>query len=459
MNKQTVVGIIGAMLAQALVIPSAQAKEDHVVVASTGSAAPGAGTFFTFFSLALNEHDQVAFHAMVLGSSSQGIFLWDRGTSSVIARAGNPDPASGDFGSVGSPSIDSRGRVAFNGDAGLFRGDGGRIDAIMQSGDPAPGGGTFVPPLTAHPANSHGDVAFLTGIASEESTSGIFLRSEQRTAAVARDNTPSPLGGNFIFFGDPAIGRDGQVAFFAGMTGGPGDFGIFRGDGKGETVTIFGASQPTPGGGTFEDFGDPVINAHGEVAAVGFGFLENGSFQAGLFRGDGRETAIIALQGAAAPAGGKFSGGFFQPLRINDRGQVAFNARLTAGTSTGGIFRGDGSTTTPVALLGTAAPGTTGTFSSFQDLQIAEDGTIAFIGALTFGVGGVDSTNNRGIWVGTSQSDLQLLVRTGDVIGGRTLTGLPPAFGQFDMNERTIVWLGGFPQRGAAIIASAIDKH
>jgi hypothetical protein len=461
MAKQAVVGIVSAMLAQALVIPAAWAKEDparenHVVVAATGSAAPGGGTFFRFLTLALNEHGEVAFDAFLLGSSREGIFLWERGTSSAIARAGNPDPASGDFALVGSPAIDSRGSVVFNGDAGLFRAHGTRIDAIMQDGAPAPGGGNFVGPPASHSSNSHGAVAFLTGIASEESTTGIFLRSGHRTAAIARDNNPSPLGGTFIFFGDPVVGRGGQVAFFAGMTGGPGDFGIFRGDGEGETRTIFGASQQAPGGATFMDFGDPVINERGQVAAVAL--LENGSGQAGLFRGDGRETSVIALDGASAPAGGKFTASFFQPLRMNDRGQIAFNARLTAGTSNGGIFRSDGSTMTAVALLGTTAPGTAGTFSSFGDIRISEDGTIAFIGTLAIGVGGVDVTNNRGIWFGTSERDLRLLVRTGDVIAGRTLTSLPSTFGQFDMNERSVVWAGGFPERSAAIIISTIDE-
>lgn len=459
MVNRAVVGVLSAILAQALVIPAAQAKEDgedHVIVAATGTAAPGGGSFFSLFSLALNEHDEVAFDAALLGTSRQGIFLWDRGTSSAIARAGNPDPASGDFGSLGPPSVDSRGSVVFSADAGLFRGDGTTVSTIMQDGAPAPGGGSFVGPPTVASTNSHGAVAFLTSIASEESTTGIFLRRGDRTAAIARDNSPSPLGGSFLFFGDPAMGRGGQVAFYAGMAGGSGDFGIFRGDGTGEITTIFGAGRQAPGGATFQDFGDPVINERGQVAAVAS--LDNGSFQAGLFRGNGREITVIALQGATAPAGGNFTGAFFQPLRINARGQVAFNARLTAGTSNGGIFRGDGTITTAVALLGTTAPGTAGTLSSFQDIRISEDGTIAFIATLTMGVGGVDATNNRGIWFGTSEGDLRLLVRTGDVVAGRPLTGLPTVFGQFDMNERSIAWRGGFPDRSAAIIASTIDR-
>jgi hypothetical protein len=69
-------------------------------------------------------------------------------------------------------------------------------------------------------------------------------------------------------------------------------------------------------------------------------------------------------------------------------------------------------------------------------------------------MGGVDLSNNMGIWIGTSDADLQLVVRTGQMISGKVLTKLPIAFGQFDMNEDGVVWIGSFPSRATAVVFS-----
>lgn len=87
------------------------------------------------------------------------------------------------------------------------------------------------------------------------------------------------------------------------MTGGPADFGVFRGDGGGLTP-VFAANRIAPGGATFVDFGDPVINRHGQVAA--FASLSNGASRGGLFIGAGTDAVPIALQGEAAPKGGSY---------------------------------------------------------------------------------------------------------------------------------------------------------
>src|SRR5437870_4495718 len=119
---------------------------------------------------------------------------------------------------------------------------------------------------------------------------------------------------------------------------------LMTGSPKSSNVAPPGANQPAPGGATFEDFGDPVINEHGEVAAVAS--LIGGPAIAGLFRSDGNDIAVIAIAGGSAPGGGTFDGSFFKPLTINERGQLAFHARLTNGGR--GIYRGDGTTTSPI---------------------------------------------------------------------------------------------------------------
>jgi hypothetical protein len=87
-------------------------------------------------------------------------------------------------------------------------------------------------------------------------------------------------------------------------------------------------------------------------------------------------------------------------------------------------------------------------------MKLGNDGRVAFIGTLIPGVGDVDFSNNMGIWVGRSDADLQLVVRTGQVIDGKELMRLPIALGQFDMNDDAIVWIGTFPSRSTAVVFS-----
>jgi hypothetical protein len=212
-----------------------------------------------------------------------------------------------------------------------------------------------------------------------------------------------------------------------------------------------------PGGAIFEDFGDPVINRHGQVAT--FASLTNGASRRGLFIGDGTASAAIALQGDAAPKGGRYreNDAFVRAPSLNDRGDVAFVARLTDGSNSSGIFRGNRDRTRTIALAETTAPGATGTFQSFDDIRLGVDGRVAFVATLEVGVGGVDASNNRGIWIGTSDEDLRLVVRTGEVIGGNALTRIP-AFGQgnqFDMNQTSVLWVGRFGATTAIVVTRA----
>jgi hypothetical protein len=218
------------------------------------------------------------------------------------------------------------------------------------------------------------------------------------------------------------------------------------------------ANQIAPGGATFGDFGDPVINRRGQIAALAS--LNDGPSSGGPFVADGTDAVAIALQGQPAPKGGSYRAQdtFLGPVSLNDRGEVAFTARLTGTTSSSGAFRGDGIHTTTIALAATSAPGTTGTFQSFDDIRLAIDGRVAFVATLAIGVGGVNASNNRGIWIGTSDEDLELVVRTGEVIGGNMLTRLP-SFGRehrFDVNQNGVLWIGDFGLARAIVFSRVL---
>ena len=102
------------------------------------------------------------------------------------------------------------------------------------------------------------------------------------------------------------------------------------------------------------------------------------------------QHTIIAASGDAAPAGGNY---------VTFLNTFALNAR------------GDGTTTTPIALEGTAAPGTTGTLASFANIKIGNDGHVAIIATLTSEFGALP----------TIQQQLSLLMLTESLIPNRLL--------------------------------------
>lgn len=446
--KRALIYFVVLAVAALMVLPFAQIslaanlKVRHTVIAATGQASPIGGNYllFSFNNVRLNARHDVVFDATVGAPSfTTGVFVSDGKTISTVALGVNPDPAAPSFGSVSNPFITPNGDVIFDANADTFKSDGKAIAPLVRDGDQAPGGGTLSP--IGRVTNDHGVIAYSAILSGSNGTQGIFRSDGEQTVAIARDDIAPPTGGLFTLLGSTVLNDRGQAAFYSNMSGGSGDFGIFRGDGS-ELKPVFVANQIAPGGAVYEDFGNPVINKSGQVAAVAS--LINGTSGFGLFVGDGDNTVAIALGGQAAPKGGNYARGFFLPLRINDNGEVAFFAGLTGGAS--GLFRGNGNYTTPIALSGTNAPGTTGNFDSFRDFQILNDGRIAVIATLSVGVGGVNTSNNMGIWIGTSDEDLQLVARTGDVIDGRVLTRLPQFSqgNQFEINENSIVWVGTF---------------
>jgi len=448
--------VVALMLFEFLPVIRVRAQVRHAIIAASGDAAPSGGNYLGFLNtLAVNARGQVTFDARLGGPSATGVFVSDGTTTSAIALGGNPDPTAGNFNFVSTPFLTTRGDVIFNTDAGIFLSDGSRTVALVQNGDAAPGGGSLS--LNGYAANSRGLIALGAFVTDGVNTEGIFRNDGSQTIPIALDGTAAPTGGTFLFFSSPVIDELGRIAFFAGTTGGSADFGIYRGDGE-NIATIFAANQTAPGGGTFVDFGEPVINKHGQVLALAS--IDNGAGPFGLILGDGTDPVAIALSGQAAPEGGIYATGvaiqFFGSV-LNDRGQAAFGAFLTGGASHSGIFRGDGVTTIPIALQGTVAAGTTGTFASFGDIKLGNDGQVAFIATLTPGVGGVDLSNNIGIWAGTSETDLHLVARTGQLISGKTLTR-PLRLGSLQINsERPIVWLGRFADNSTAIVSSDVD--
>ena len=436
----------------------------HTIIAASGAAAPLGGNYviISFMNATLNARHGVAFDAFLTGPPpTSGVFVREGRTTSTIALGVHPDPAAPSFGAVSNPFITSDGEVVFDVNfSDVFRSDGKTIVPLVRVGDPVAGGGTVMSLLGERAVNNSGAIAYVAGVSGAATTQAVFRTDGKRTTTIARDDIAPPTGGRFTSLLNVDMNERGQVAFKSEMTAGSAENGIFRGEG-GHLTPVFVTNQMVPGGATIQDCGTPVINARGQVVAICL--LTNSASRAGLFVGDGMDTVAIALDGQPAPKGGNYEGVFPGTTRLNDAGEVAFLARLTGGRH--GMFRGNGKRTTTLALAGTSAPGTTGTFQSFGDVfELGNDSRVAFVAKLVIGVGGVDSSNNTGIWIGTSDVDLQLLVRTGVVIGGNVLTdlrfaGFSAAGHPLDMNENRVLWRGNFGAARALVVSGILDDY
>ncbi len=176
------------------------------------------------------------------------------------------------------------------------------------------------------------------------------------------------------------------------------------------------AGDPVPGlaGATFKTFGVPSINDSGDAAFMAT-YVQGLTTTTGIFDG----TRIIAIKGHAAPgvAGATFA--TFQDPGFNNAGDTAFFAVLNgpAATAKLALFADIGGTLQLVQRRGVAAPDVPGaTVANLTAATLTETG-VFFMGTMT---GSVTTANNTAVWYWTP-AGAQLRLRTGQVIGGKTL--------------------------------------
>jgi hypothetical protein len=298
-------------------------------VASPGLHAPGTSDGVNFrnigFPPALNDAGQTAFAAMLTGSgvdSTNNIGIWSEGsgTLALVARAGDHAPGmpSGvNFGLIYgfSVALNNAGQAAFvaplNGsgvdstnDWGLWSDRSGNLELVAREGDQAPGapsgvnfgdsgGTTFIRPVL----NDAGQTAF--GARSTDGRLGIWSDGSGSLALIARlgDHAPGrPSGevfGFFDLFDSIVLNNAGQIAFIGADSSG---LGIWATDRTGALQLI-------------AHVGDMLEVAPGDFRTISY-LLETSDHVTG--NGDGRRSYF------------------------NNRGQLAFAATFTDGTS--GIF-------------------------------------------------------------------------------------------------------------------------
>jgi hypothetical protein len=264
------------------------------------------------------------------------------------------------------------------------------LRSIARTGDAAPGGGTFdrfgqeTLPIVA-PVNGRGDVAFFASLSRGGADEGIFLNRAGRIVTVAREGDPVAGVGRLSGFGKhptPALSEAGAVAFAAAVAGGRAVEGIFTWS-AGRLRAVVTTGTPAPGipSGVVASVDTPAINASGEVVFLATIRRGRESIEAILASRGGVLRKVVA-QGDPAPAGGLFAG--FGPPAVNAHGSVAFAAVVEGKAVPGGIFVASGGRIQMVVGAGEDTP-IGGIFAKFSErIALNDRGLIAFHGMLKF---------------------------------------------------------------------------
>jgi hypothetical protein len=242
-----------------------------VVVADAATPIPGQATTFSHgfrsFGASIDEGN-IAFYAFTGDSESGcGVYLWKKGTLSVVADEKTPVPGGtgifgqGEnalgFGPFSDPPIDGE-DVAFRGAAvqepprqrGVYTSIGGKLDVVADLNTPIPSGvGTFVF-LSAEISIEGGKVAFQGQ--GQDLQRGIYTNLTGPLTKVVDKSDAIPGGsGTFASVGYPWF--DGEKIVFAG-DGPDGQQGIYLWE-NGALSVVADRNTPIPGSaGTFADF-------------------------------------------------------------------------------------------------------------------------------------------------------------------------------------------------------------
>lgn len=349
-------------------------------IAIPGQAAPdGNGVFRSFSNLRLNAAGQVAFSAILNGTSGGGsddggIFLADQSTVRQIVREGQlaPDGNWG-FSATQYNVLNDVGQVAFNsllvGNTGgsansrrVYRGDGLGLVEIVRDSQPSPDGdgliSGFTPAFGRSPIiNQSGHVSFRALITSVTgSDDAILFGDGTGLELIARGGQAVPDGnGRFLRLTDPTLNDAGQVAFHASITNSInvlGDAGIFRGDGATIDELVRAGQAAPDGNGVFSTFGwqesfnasaegiVPVFNNSGQFSFIA-GLTETSggaTDDTGVFIAGGESLLQMVREGDSPPDVADSFAFFFNP-RINEAGQVVFQSS-TQDKNTGALGQG-----------------------------------------------------------------------------------------------------------------------
>jgi len=337
----------------------------------------GSTPFVSYFEpAAINDFGQVLF-APDLYTGGEGVFLWQRGQLTAIAKGGQTMPDGGTMGyTLGPLGMNEWGEVAFTMtrnefvepppaglNAGVYRYNPRTgvvpvmVPGLKGHGDNMFLGSTFIPAI-----NNWGEIVFPAMVCSTANNSvpsepcpnggagvlalGVYKADEfGRILPVVKPGDPVPGGPGHTFDLAHGVGLNdrGDVGFAAHVYGEEcGAAGtLFCADslyvkraatGKIESIAHHGSPSPVSGKNYFSAYG-PVVNNAGDIAYLGdLSTLGDGSDVAVFLYTHGK-SIVIAKSGDAMPGGGVLKTGGFYPHTafLNDAGDIAFDGTLANG--------------------------------------------------------------------------------------------------------------------------------
>ncbi len=343
------------------------------------------------------------------------------GTPSVFNGSFWPSPESGSGGEyafVGDLESDVGGVSASN-DEGVWAGSAGSLELLLREDDPAPG---------FDPNASERCVPTADGSLADPATP--IEAVDLLAVELARDGT---LAMEATIAGCPTFPSIRDV--------------IWRRDpGELPRVVVMGSDPlPEPGrqiididrialsDGLAEDEGGGLLGTRQSLplAFVGEASESGGPRGRGAFVVTDTEIETLVFAGDSlpgTPAGAVVEDVFNSGFTVADTGRAAFFVWLENAPASDdfGLFAaGGGSPAFALAVAGAPAPGAPGavfsqppqfTFHLEQAFDGDPCGTVAFTMALREGVGGVDASNDYGLWRSGPEGPVELIARKGDTL-------------------------------------------
>jgi hypothetical protein len=427
----------------------------------------------------------IAFLCLIVGIASVQAYSQTIRTVALSKQLPPAAPLGEEFYSVWQPIIDNQGRVSFfastrqadgqlDNNVGLWTDDGSSLELIARESDPAPGypGGTFYdltktsmntstpPEMTLFATGDHAilHAMFLAPTDNDKYYRGAALwridgKDIQFIAGKYQDAPGAPPSTTFLDIHGVVFNAAGRIAF--GSSTQTNQFITFDGgiwtDVRGELELVARSDQPIPGMPNtamafFSEAGYPALGSSGILAfrATIKGLAPSSPNQKVILSGHPGALRAIVREGEQAP--GAPSGSIFKQFltsgyetpAVDSCGRVLFQAKLTGDevsqSNETGFWLEDAGTISLVARYGDqAADLPMGVnYNSLAFPKMNSHGDIAMHGILA-GTG-IDSTNNRAIWAGTSDS-LHVLARIGEPAPGLSDDEVFTLFRGFSLNE------------------------
>ena len=429
------------------------------LIALSGTATPGGGNYINFTAPVLNSNGQVAFNANISGgTSTSGIFTGTSASLSAIALQGTSAPSGGNFGNLFTSTstelsvINSGGQLAFaapltgsTSNSGIFTGtSAATLQTVALQATAAPAGGNYSSFLAqgtnsaySPVLNNLGQVAIQASLTGGTSSAGVFAGTAASLAPVALVGGTSPNGNYTLTATVPTINGNGQVAFISLFSSSQQAIYAQNSSGTVQVIMANGGNAPGTSSGTGGQqlYANPgsTVYSFNNAGQVGFqAALTNGPSTAGVFVGSAGNVQPVVLNNtqAAGPVFNLYN--TFSSVSVNSAGRTAFSASLYGGTSASGLFVGTPTSVTAVALAGTTSPDGD-TYSAFGSSELQNGmGQVAFV-AIETGPTIVANSNDRALYGGTP-GNLQTIVADGQTLdlgpstGGnefRTIAGGP----------------------------------